>query len=74
MYVWYGIAATEGRPQTQHNHTHTSTARGETKKTRLVESSWLRSFGLVWFVRGLARVGLTYVGLFGCVGIVFHFR
>ena len=39
-----------------------------------VESSWLRSFGLVWFVRGLARVGLTYVGLFGCVGIVFHFR
>ena len=39
-----------------------------------VESSWLRSFGLVWFVRGLARVGLTYVGLFGCVGIVFLFR
>ena len=39
-----------------------------------VESSWLWSFGLVWFVRGLARVGLTYVDLFGCVGIVFHFR
>ena len=38
-----------------------------------VESSWLRSFGLVWFVRGLARVGLTYVGLLGCVGIVFIF-
>ena len=35
-----------------------------------VESTWLRSFGLVWFVRGLARVGLTYVGLFGCMGIV----
>ena len=35
-----------------------------------VESSWLRSFGLVWFVRGLARVGLTYVGLFGCVDIL----
>ena len=37
-----------------------------------VESSWLRSFRLAWFVRGLAQVGLTYVGLFGCVGVVFH--
>ena len=39
---------------TNNTTTHPPTARGETKKTRLVlvESSWLRSFGLVWFVRG----------------------
>ena len=47
---------------------------GTTGHLCFVDSSWLQSFRLVWFVRGRARVGLMYVGLFGCVGIVFHFR
>ena len=73
--VWFGRCTILARTNVQaHSLLWPDDVGSTTGYFCFVESSWLRSFGLVWFVRGLARVGSTYVRLFGCVGIVFHFR
>ena len=73
--VWFGKRTILARTNVQaHSFPPPDDVGSTTGYFCFVESSWLRSFVLVWFVRGLARVGLTYVGLFRCVGIVFHFR
>ena len=80
--VWFGrrtiLARTNVQPHSLNVQPHSLPWPDDLGSTTgylcFVESGWLRSFGLVWFVRGLARVGLTYVGLFGRVGTVFHFR
>ena len=73
--VWFGKRTTLARTNVQaHSLPWPDDVGSITGYLCFVESSLLRSLGLVWFIRGLARVGLTYVGLFGRVGTVFHFR
>ena len=73
--VWFGRRTILARTNVQaHGLSWPDDVGSTTGYLCFVESRCLRSVGLVCFVRGLARVGLTYVGLFRCVRIVFHFR